>query len=255
MRPILEGALSFVRQHLAKIPMQGEAFLFSYTPHDRRGVHNASLLAAEVLATVPAALATLATPGSLHTDAGGDLASYERHRDSDRALVIRALEGTLAAQRSDGLWPYGMSARDGFVDSYHTGYVLSSIRRIRESIEPDLALAARIEDAIDRGLAAWEKAFLEGPGVAWRPGSPTPVELHGVAQAILTLIEFDDQLDGARDRALDLALWAIRNARRPDGAFYYVWHPSRPNRTAYLRWTQAWMFNALATLDEEQVVA
>lgn len=250
--PVLEEARRFVRESLLRIPAGNDAFLFSYTPGDRRGVHNASLLAAEVLATVPAALA------------GGQVVFGKPYPPSDltvdvpagdRTLVVNAVNATLSAQRSDGLWPYGASSRDMYVDSYHTGYVLSSLRRIRAVIAPDDALASRIDRAIAEGLAAWEKNFLAGPGVAWRPGTPTPVELHGVAQGILTLIEFQDLLDNGRERALDLALWAIRNARRPDGAFYYLWHPRRPNRNAYLRWTQAWMFCALATLDEEQVVA
>ncbi len=235
----LERASKFIREDLVRIPTGEDAFLFSYTPGDRRGVHNASLLAAEVLATVPSTTGLPSSP--------------------DAEAVTGALEATLAAQRPDGLWPYGISARDGFVDSYHTGYVLSSIRRIRGALELedglDGKLAIRLEEATARGLAAWQNTFLGGEGVAWRPGAAHPVELHGVAQAILTLLEFRDRLPEGKERAQALALWAIRNAQRPDGAFYYLWHPARPNRNAYMRWTQAWMLHALTTLNEDAEVA
>lgn len=191
--------------------------LLSYTPLDERGVHNASVLAAVVLARGSAL-------------PGGEPAWADLARAAARA--------TLGAQRADGSWPYGTSRRDAFVDGYHTGYVLSALGEMDARLGLDGAQEART-----RGVAYWRRAFLSGPAVGPSPGRPHPVDLHAVAQGILTLLEEDDA-----DEARRLAGWALAHARLPDGAFAFTWTPGRVNRIPYLRWVQAWMFRALAAL-------
>lgn len=191
--------------------------LLSYTPLDRRGVHNASVLAAAVLAR------------------GASLPGGDPHWADEARSVARA---TLAAQGADGLWPYGTSRRDGFVDAYHTGYVLAALAEVDRRVGLDGAA-----QAVQGGYDAWRRAFLTGPAVGPAPGRPHPVDLHAVAMGILTLLDFGD-----RDGAHRLAGWALEHARRPDGAFVFVWTPRRRNPIAYLRWVQAWMFRALSAL-------
>jgi len=217
---VLRGA-DFVARRLVRIPTpDGE--LFSYTPGDRRGVHNASILAAALLARASA------IPGGdpAWAPVGGAVAAT-----------------TLRAQRADGSWPYGITARDAFVDSFHTGYILSAMAAADRAVGIPGA-----KDGVARGLAFWSSAFLVSPAVGHRPGRPYPVETHAVAQGILTLLEFPSGVPGARAHARRLARWALDHARRRDGAFVYLWHPRRRNDIVYLRWVQAWMFRALATL-------
>lgn len=219
-RAQVEGAVvrgaAFVAERLRRVPTP-EGPLFSYTPVDARGVHNASVLAAAALSRGSAL-------------PGGDPAWAETAR------TVAA--STLRAQRADGSWPYGVSLRDGFVDGYHTGYVLTALSELDARVGLEGAPAA-----VERGLAYWRRAFLVGPAVGPRPGRPYPVELHAVAQAILTLLEAGDG-----DEALRLAGWTLEHARRPDGAFVHTWTPGRVNAIPYLRWVQAWMFRALATV-------
>ena len=40
----------------------------------------------------------------------------------------------------------------------------------------------------------------------------------------------------------------MRNMAAPDGSFYFQRHRLWTNRTAYMRWGQAWMLQALARL-------
>ena len=213
---LLRGA-DFVHTRLRRVPTP-HGPLLSYTPLDRRAVHNASVLAAAVLAR------GAVTPGGESAWAG-----------EARAVA----HATLAAQRSDGSWPYGTSGRDAFVDSYHTGYVLAALAEVDARVG-----LPGTEEALRRGYAYWKEAFLGGPAVGPAPATPYPVDLHGVAQGILTLLDFGD-----RDRAHRLATWALAHARREDGAFVFTWSPGRVNRIAYLRWVQAWMFRALAALE------
>ncbi|MEQ9398215.1 MAG: hypothetical protein RJQ04_03515 [Longimicrobiales bacterium] len=216
---VLAGA-GFLATHLGRVPC-GDGFLFSYTPADSRGVHNASLLAASFLARA----ARLEGADPDWTD------------DARTAAVA-----TRDAQRPDGSWPYGTSRRDDFVDSFHTGYVLEALRRLDQLGVLDSS------DAVDAGLAYWRATFLTGSGVAHRPGVPHPVDLHAVAQAILTCLQFEDRWPGGPDTASELAAWAVQHARGPDGAFDYLWRPGRSNKVRYLRWVQAWMFRALSAL-------
>jgi hypothetical protein len=102
---------------------------FAYHPHSRANIHNANLLGAWA---VWAAL-------------GDDAMVHDR--------VCRAVERTLADQRPDGSWPYGEGATSlGWVDSFHSAYVLMCLERLR-------AVDSGIEDAIVRGGQFYQRFF------------------------------------------------------------------------------------------------
>jgi hypothetical protein len=94
--------------------------------------------------------------------------------------VQRAVERTLAAQRPDGSWPYGEDANLGWTDSFHTGYVLICLDRMR-GIDP------RIEDSMARG-AAYYKRFFDPAGRAllWDRKS-YPEDAHSAGTGLTTL--------------------------------------------------------------------
>jgi hypothetical protein len=212
---VLRGA-DFVHRRLRRLATP-HGPLLSYTPVDERAVHNASVLASTVLAR----------GASLP---GGDSGWAD--------LATGVASSTLSAQRADGSWPYGTSGRDGFIDSYHTGYVLTALRELDGTLPLD-----GVGPALDRGFRYWKRAFLAGPAVGPAPHVSFPVDLHGLAQGILTLLEWNE-----KGEAMRLAGWAMGHARRADGAFVFTWSPRRVNRIAYLRWVQSWMFRALSAL-------
>ena len=211
----------FVRRSLNRIPGPDGTFCFSYTPLDRRGVHNASLLAASLLAR----LARLDGHDALADDA------------------LPAARFSARAQRPDGSWPYGLGARNGWVDSFHTGYVLVALRDIGAALGTD-----EFDDAIDRGLDYWKRAFLIGPAVGFHAGSPYPIDAHAVAHAILMLLELRDRDPEALVIAERLADWVVREMRDPAGHYHYLRTPRGTNRIPYMRWVQAWMLLALSEL-------
>jgi hypothetical protein len=217
----LASAGEFVTNRLARIEGPAGSFCFSYTPLDRRAVHNASVLAAALLARLARRL-------------------DRREWDDD---AIAAARFTLAAQRADGSWPYGTTARNAWVDSFHTGYVLVALDELARALDWDEPAAA-----VERGFEYWSETFLVPPAVAHRPGRPYPVDMHAVAHAVLTLLRFRDRVPGALDRARALGTWALDEMRAPDGSFHYLRHRTHVNRLPYLRWVQAWMFRALAEL-------
>jgi hypothetical protein len=218
---VLAGAGEFVTRRLARVEGDHGSFCFSYTPLDRRAVHNASVLAAALLARLARRLG----------------------RSDWGETALAAARFTLAAQRSDGSWPYGAGARNGWVDSFHTGYLLISLDELARALATD-----EPKEAVRRGLEYWTGTFLVPPAVAHRPGRPYPVDMHAVAHAILTLLHFRDRIPRALDRARALGAWALAEMHAPDGSFHYLRHRERVNRLPYLRWVQAWMFRALAEL-------
>lgn len=217
----LAGAGSFITRALRRIPGRAGTFCFSYTPLDRRAVHNASVLSAALLARL----------------------SRRLDRPEWEETALAAARFTLLAQRPDGSWPYGTTRRNAWVDSFHTGYVLVGLDEIGTCVGTGEARAA-----VDRGLRYWADTFLTPPAVAHRPGRPYPVDMHAVAHAILTLLHFRARLPDGLERARELAAWSLAEMRAPEGSFHYLRHRSWVNRLPYLRWVQAWMLRALAEL-------
>lgn len=218
---LVEGAVEFLRLGLNRLPGPGGSFIFSYTPLDRRWIHNASLLTASLLARAGA------------------------HFGDDEALTdaLRAADFTRAAQRSDGSWPYGLGSRNSWVDSFHTGYKLIALDQIRRATG-----SREFDEAIERGLDYWKRAFFVGPAVGFFSGRPYPIDMHAVAHAILTLLHFRAEIPDASRRAEALADWALAEMRDREGYFYYQRHRHWTNRMVYMRWVQAWALRAFAEL-------
>jgi len=225
-RELAFDAAAFLAAALPRLPAPDGSFCFAYTPLDRRGVHNASILAASVLARAAAA------------GGAGEWAE----------AAAAAARHTLAAQAPDGSWPYGTGRRDGWVDSFHTGYILLALAELRRSLSTPAPGAPALEDAIARGAAYWRRAFLVGPAVAFHPGAAYPIETHAVAHAILTLLALPEHFPDGRAQAERLGEWCLREARDPAGHFHYRHGRRIRNRLPYMRWVQAWMLRALAEL-------
>jgi hypothetical protein len=77
-----------------------------------------------------------------------------------------------------------------------------------------------------------------------------PIDIHCVAQSIITLIELESMAKGNSELAVSVFRWAMTHMRDKQGYFYYQVLPCRTNKISYMRWSQAWMLLALATLLE-----
>jgi hypothetical protein len=70
-----------------------------------------------------------------------------------------------------------------------------------------------------------------------------PADCTAGGQTMLTLTRFGD-----REDALKVAGWMINNMQSPGGSFYYRKHRYYTVKTSFMRWSDAWMFAALAGL-------
>lgn len=218
------SACDFVLRDLNRLEPAPDELCFSYTPEDRRWIYNASLLGGELLARV-------------HAETGeAELAE----------AAARTARFVARRQQADGSWRYGVdAAMDGWVDNFHTGFVLCSFQTIRRSLR-----TVEFDDEIAAGYRYWkDHMFREDGAPRYYADRDWPIDVHAVAQAILTFLAFADEDRTAGDRARQMAGWAVDNLQDPRGFFHYRLHRRFRIRIPYIRWSQAWMHRALWELE------
>ena len=218
----------FILKDLPRTVDNETELCFSYAPSSDTRIFNASLLAAEVLATV----------GNL-TD----------ERELCEAAA-RATRYVVNNQRQDGSWLYGTDPKQSWVDNFHTAYVLFSLKRI---INVSSSSGAEFQPALERGYEFWKNNFFLAEGwPKYYHDDPYPADAHAAASAIVTFLECRELDNNASKLAQSVASWTIQNLRDSRGFFYYQRRRFYTVRKPYMRWTQAWMLYALARLLEEQ---
>jgi hypothetical protein len=188
---------------------------YGYHPGDRTVIHNASLLGARAAWKI---------------------------RDADsrvRPAVERALELTLAAQRSDGSFPYGDGPGLEWVDSFHTAYVLECLTDLGDA-------DAAIRPAVERGYGYWRERFFDERGRALLyPERAFPEDAHSAGSALTALA----RLHAAGIAGSDLV---ERVAERVATAMVKGSHAVHrryrfgPTRVRYVRWADGHVALGLA---------
>jgi rhamnogalacturonyl hydrolase YesR len=201
------------------ISLKTESPAFGYAKNDPQIVFNASLLGAEFL-----------------LKAGTLLSNSEYTR-----LARRFTAFVVDHQRTDGGWDYGLEKSQHWTDSFHTGFVIVSLKHMAD-IFGDTQLA----EAAQRGFEYYKKTFLQPDfTIRYFPPKRYPIDAHALGQAMVTFEVFGDH-----ETALRIAEWSLENMRSPEGYFYYQHHRLFTNRVPYLRWANAWMFFGLSSLEQ-----
>jgi hypothetical protein len=161
--------------------------------------------------------------------------------------ALRAARYSAGRQRADGAWTYGELPTQQWIDNFHTGYNLCALRRIGQG-----AGTAEFDVPISRGLEFYRGNFFQEDGAPkYFHNRAYPLDVHSVAQSILTLLEFKD-LDAAHvTLARSVFRWAMANLWDERGFFYYQKVRYATVKIPYMRWGQAWMLLALAALLED----
>ena len=205
---------------------EGEAAGFSYPmPSLKSETHNANLLAAAFLCRVA-------------------------RLTGERKFVepaLRAVRYAVSKQRDDGSWYYAETPKARWIDNFHTGYNLSALRSVSRELETD-----EFETSLRRGFAFYRANFFrEDAAPKYFHDRAYPLDIHSVAQSILTLIEFKDLDSTNIELANRVFEWAKKHMWDARGYFYYRVLRLSKVRTSYMRWSQAWMLLALSTLLRE----
>jgi len=194
----------------------------SYVPFKQSSIHNSNMLGA------------------------GMLASLWRHTREDelRSVARSAVEYTCSRQRPDGSWWYGEDPKYHWIDNFHTGYVLDSLKRYLDSTG-DEAFRPHFES----GLRYFRNTFIRSDGTpAYYHDKTYPIDIQCAAQAIETLAFCAVDEPECLALARKVAAWTSRNMQSADGHFYFRRYPLLTARTAYIHWGQATMYKALAML-------
>jgi hypothetical protein len=196
---------------------------FSYpTPGLKLHIYNADLLGAALLCRV-----------------------YSNTRDA-RFLgpALEAARSAAGQQNEDGSWYYGEMPAARWIDNFHTGYNLLALRDIS-----GYAGTGEFSERIKRGLDFYRSNFFREDGAPKYFHDRTyPIDIHCVAQSIITLVSFKDFDDENLGLAASVLQWALSRMWDERGFFYYQAWPLFTNRLSYMRWSQAWMLYAMATM-------
>ncbi len=195
----------------------------SYVPSEQSSIHNSNMLGAGFLAQA----AALTGDGRA------------------RAAARSCMEYSCSRQLADGSWYYGEDPSHHWIDNFHTGYNLDSLKRYIEATA-DL----EFEPHLRKGLDYYIRHFFDADG---RPryyhDRAYPIDIQCCSQAIETLAFFADRDPRALEAACRAALWTVRHMQARDGHFRYRIYPLRiTSGTPMLHWGQATNHRALAHL-------
>ena len=162
----------------------------------------------------------------------------------DSALKVARYSAT--QQQDDGSWYYGEHATQRWIDNFHTGYNLCALKSIGRYAEP-----SEFEPNIQRGFKFYRNHFFREDGAPKYFHDRTyPIDIHSVAQSIITLTAFKNLDKTGLNLAQAVFQWAMDNMWDEQGYFFYQVLPLIKVRIPYMRWSQAWVLLALSTLLE-----
>jgi hypothetical protein len=189
------------------------------------------------------------TPAPIHNAnflAAALLCRVHRHTGEKKFLApaLASARYSASQQATDGSWKYGMASTAVWIDNFHTGFNLCALRDIGHYAE-----TTEFEESVRRGYTFYRNHFFREDGAAkYYHNEAFPIDIHSVAQSIITLDTFRDIDAGNTKLARNVLAWAMRNMWDERGYFYYRVLRTCTIRTPYMRWSQAWMVLALATL-------
>lgn len=195
----------------------------SYVAFTQKSVHNANMLGAAMLA---------------RTAKITDNTEY-------REVATAAMEYSCTRQLEDGAWYYAEGEKWHWIDNFHTGYNLDSLKCYIESTQDD-----QFKEYLQNGWEYYKNTFFEANG---RPkyyhNRVYPVDSQCSSQALETLANFSEYDNSALDLAKKVAEWTINNMQDKEGYFYFRQYPLNIKaKTPMLHWAQATTYKGLALL-------
>ena len=197
-----------------------DGFLLSYSPYKGNDtVYNASLLGAKLL-------------------------SYCYHYSGIleyKNIAKKIVNAACAGQEKDGSWVYGLLPVQSWKDSLHTGYNLDAIAVYSKFCDDD-----SYENHIKKGLAFYLNNFFSADGTPkYYHDKIFPIDIHCPGQLWVTLstLQMWKKNHSLSQRVFE---WTLVNMQDKKGYFYYQIKKGLSSKIPYMRWSNAFMFNALS---------
>lgn len=193
-------------------------FIFSYSPlKGNDTVFNASILGSRLLSFC-----------YKYTNA-------QKYAELSKLSIQACCHG----QQVDGSWIYGMLPIQSWIDSFHTGYNLDGLIAYQENTGDE-----SFSKYIDRGFQYYIENFFEDDGCPkYYNNRKYPIDIHCPAQLIVTLSRLN-LLREKKELAHKVVIWTIDNMQSEKGYFYYQLKSKLSSKISYMRWSNAFMFNA-----------
>ena len=211
-------------QWILKLPKEktDSGTCLAYTMYQESTVHNSNMLGAAMLART------------------GRLTNNNHYFITAKS----AMEYSCLRQLESGAWYYGDESKWHWIDNFHTGYNLDSLKCFIDNSKDK-----HFEKNLDLGFQYFKNNFIENSG---RPkyyhNRAYPIDIQCASQAIETLVNFSDYDRSSLDLAIKVASWTIKNMQDDSGFFYYRMLPWKKVKIPMLHWGQATMYKALALL-------
>lgn len=213
------SAADFVMNDLHRTEC-GNGFLFSYSPSPGNDtVFNASLLGSKILS----------------------ICYHYIKNEEYKLLAAKTTQACCEAQNKDGAWIYGMLPVQSWIDSFHTGYNLEALQ-----IFQDLTGDRSFEENISRGFKFYiSNFFLDDGTPKYYYDRMYPIDIHCPGQLFVVLSKLN-KFNEWEELAEKVMNWTLENMQDKKGYFYYQIKPRFSSKISYMRWNNAFMFNAMS---------
>lgn len=212
---VAKDVVAFIQNELI-IKSSEDELCFGYIPGENVIVHNANLMGARLFAR---------------------LTSITGNNDL-KNMAIRSVNYSVNRQRNDGAWVYGELDHHQWIDNFHTGFNLISIIDIQKYIKSSIW-----QTNIEKGFSYHiDNHFLSDMTPKYFNNRIYPIDIHNYAQGIITFSALGMMEEA--EKLLTLCISRMWNDKL--GLFYYQQTRFYKNKINYLRWSQAWMFYAIA---------
>lgn len=214
---LCQSACNFILKDIKRTFDEQQNFCFSYSPFDKQVVFNASMKGVRTLAQV-----------------------YSITRDEVlKAEAKKAVDFVMKYQRKDGAWIYSTSEVGGWIDNYHTGYVIDCLHEYMIHCNDN-----SYQSNLEKGLDFYLQNFFENNTIPKFYDKKTfPVDCTAAGQSLLTLSRFHKT-----ELALNVAQYMIQNMQDKKGYFYFRKYPNNTEKISFMRWSNAWMFAGLCAV-------
>lgn len=214
-KELIISSAEFVLKELNR-SNEEEKICFSYSPFDHQKVYNASAKGVRLLAQA------------------SSLSSKQEFLE----IAKNGVEYIIGRQNTDGSWFYADSPKSAWIDSYHTGYILDCLDSYQK-----LSKDGSYHQNIIKGFDYFKKTFIEPSGlVKTYSDKMYPIDCTSVGQTVLTLLRFNN-VETARI-VIEKTISDMYDTQ--NHFFYYRKYSDRINKTAFMRWSQAWMIVAMS---------
>lgn len=157
------------------------------------------------------------------------------------ALAHSVVSAACDAQQQDGSWVYGLNSVQSWKDSFHTGYNLDAIAHYRNKCGRH-----DFDTYLEKGTEFYLTMFFTKEGVPKYYHNKTyPIDIHCPGQlfVIMNSLKNVNEIQLIAEKVL---AWTIRNMQDRRGYFYYQKKQFLTTKISYMRWSNAFMFNALS---------